>query len=248
MYDSTFFEQQKSGSQRAAECVVPLVLKHVNATSVVDVGCGVGTWLKAFKASGIKNILGMDGDYVHREQLQIETTEFKPFDLRERLKITGRFDLAISLEVAEHLPPERAASFVRDLTLLADVVLFSAAIPFQGGTNHLNEQWQGYWRDLFKTQNYTACDVIRPVIWDNQDVPLWYRQNTLLYVNEDGLKRCSARALEGSIISVVHPEQYLLRSDPARIQRKFGGIMHVYYSLRNLRRRLFADRAEESQG
>ena len=62
-------------------------------------------------------------------------------DLAQPLQIDRRFDLALSLEVAEHLPPECGSEFVQTLTDLSSVILFSAAIPFQGGTDHLNEQW-----------------------------------------------------------------------------------------------------------
>src|SRR6185437_3265527 len=92
-----------------------------------------------------------------------------------------RFDLACSLEVAEHLPRERASDFVGLLTRSAPIVLFSAAIPGQGGNHHINEQWQSYWSELFRSRSFQAFDCIRPIVYGNPAVDWWYRQNTIVY-------------------------------------------------------------------
>jgi hypothetical protein len=60
-------------------------------------------------------------------------------------------------------------------------VLFSAAIPGQGGTDHINEQWQDYWRDLFLSENFHPVNIIRPAVWGLPEVDLWYQQNSILY-------------------------------------------------------------------
>ena len=103
------------------------------------------------------------------------------------LKLNDAFDLAISMEVAEHLPERCAEPFVESLTRLADVVLFSAAVPFQGGIGHVNEQWGSYWVALFRNRGYTAVDIIRKRIWNDDQIPYWYRQNTLLFVKDGKL-------------------------------------------------------------
>src|SRR5208283_2885437 len=103
--------------------------------------------------------------------------------------------LAMSLEVAEHLPPQSAKGFVDCLTRLAPVVLFSAAIPFQGENHHVNKQWPDYWVALFKADDYLPIDCIRGKIWGNDRVDYWYAQNMILFVNaarvreDPGLRR-----------------------------------------------------------
>jgi SAM-dependent methyltransferase len=180
-YEASFFSGHLNGSARSAAVVVPLLLKHFPARSVIDVGCGVGTWLAEFARHGISDYLGVDGDYVPRDLLVMPSDHFQAADLSTFSPPARRFDLACSLEVAEHLPPACAASFVRLLTHLSPVVLFSAAIPGQGGTNHLNEQWQSYWAALFRVRGYVGIDCIRPAIFNDDRVELWYRQNTLIY-------------------------------------------------------------------
>ena len=109
-------------------------------------------------------------------------------DLNQDIGVSRRFDLAMSVEVAEHLPAARAASFVGTLARLADVVLFSAAVPGQSGTFHINEQWPTYWISLFAENGFNPIDVIRPAVWTDERVGFWYAQNVFLYANANGLE------------------------------------------------------------
>ena len=211
-YDKDFYETQKTGSYKSAQVVLPLVQKMLGATSVCDIGCGIGTWLHCWQELGVEDILGIDGDYVDTKQLMIPAAKFRGADLGQPIKCERRFDLAMSLEVAEHLPPDRATSFVSDLIALAPVILFSAAVPGQGGTDHINEQWQGYWASLFGVAGYEAFDVIRPQIWFDDGVESWYRQNTLIYCRRDAV--ATYPGLSQSVrfpLTVVHPDEYAKR-------------------------------------
>lgn len=181
-YDAEFYERNRALSLRSAEVVVPLVMEEVGPmSSVVDIGCGIGTWLVEFANRGVSTLLGVDGDYVGRDTLLIDPGNFIAAELTEAIRFDRRFDLAISMEVAEHLPESRAKSFVADLCRLSDHVLFSAAIPGQPGTNHINLRWPSYWIQLFAEQGYGATDPIRPKIWHCDDIPYWYRQNIVLF-------------------------------------------------------------------
>jgi SAM-dependent methyltransferase len=213
-YNEEFFEYLREGALRSAEVVVPLVLDLVQPRSVVDVGCGTGCWLATFERHGIGDYLGIDA-FAPRRLLEISRERFVLADLTQSLELGRRFDLAISLEVAEHLPDTAARSFVESLTRLAPAVLFSAAIPGQGGTNHLNEQWPDYWSRLFLAYGFEAVDVIRPQIWRNERVELWYAQNMVLYV--EGTRRADfpqlRRAAAGASVplAAVHPRLFAER-------------------------------------
>jgi len=184
-YSESFFEDQQDGSARSAQVVVPIVLSLFPCRSVVDFGCGVGGWLKEFERYGVSDYLGVDGDYVPRHMLKIPADRFRPADFRNMDGLDRRFDLASSLEVAEHLPEDRAKPFVAALVEAAPVVLFSAAIPLQGGTDHLNEQRQSYWAKLFAEHGYIALDCIRPMIYGDLRIQYWYRQNILIFCHPD---------------------------------------------------------------
>lgn len=182
-YGSRFFAGQGGRSSRSAEIVAPILLELFPSRSVVDVGCGVGGWLDAFGRLGVERLLGVDGDYVDRAQLRIDPALFTAADLTQPFR-AGRFDLALSLEVAEHLAEDHAETFVDTLTGLSDRVVFSAAIPGQGGTHHVNERWPEYWRGLFARRGYRVFDCIRPRIWSLDGVNGVYRQNLLAFVKD----------------------------------------------------------------
>jgi SAM-dependent methyltransferase len=181
-YTHDFYARYADGSSRSASVVVPLVLSLLKAKSVVDVGCGIGTWSAEFEAQGASDVIGVDGAYVDRSQLLIPQERFFSHDLIKPLRLGRTFDLALCLEVAEHLPDARAKSLVADLTSLAPCVLFSAAVPGQGGTQHINEQYLPYWIDLFQSHMYQAIDSIRPRVLGNDSVEWFYQQNIVMFV------------------------------------------------------------------
>ena len=211
-YSADFFALQQEGSVDSAEVIIPLVLSLFTVRSVVDVGCGVGGWLRAFERNGISDYLGVDGDYVPTNMLRIPAEKFSARDLTRLVDIGRRFDLACSLEVAEHLPPSCADSFVAALTECAPVILFSAAIPRQGGTAHVNEQRASYWAAKFERQGYVAVDCIRPRIYGNQRVAWWYRQNVIVFCRPE---RCP---VEHARVRSVYD---LDRIDPSMIEHLF---------------------------
>jgi SAM-dependent methyltransferase len=186
LYNQAFYELQKVSSMESARGVLPLILRLLNPKSVIDVGCGVGTWLRVFKemAPDVR-IFGLDGEY-NKDRLLIGAHEFIGCDLEEALpSFPSKFDLAMSLEVAEHLSPRRGPSFVKDLTSLSGAVLFSAAWPGQGGVNHINEQWHGYWVSLFASAGFIPVDWVRPLIIKQTSISLHYRTNILLFIHKD---------------------------------------------------------------
>jgi len=181
-YNSSFYESYRNVSHGSALQVLPFMIEWVKPRSVVDVGCGIGTWLAACRELGVEKVFGVDGAYVDRTELMIPESAFKPHDLATPLELADRFDLVMSLEVAEHVPAASAKGFVRTLVKLGPVVMFSAAIPHQGGTGHINEQWPEYWAELFSEFGYLVVDCIRPLVWDNPLVEYYYAQNILVFV------------------------------------------------------------------
>lgn len=224
VYTHKFFEEIENGAQKSAEQIVPIVMDLINPTSVVDVGCGTGNWLSVFKDNGVKEILGIDGDYIDRSQLRISERDFLPFNLENYVDINKKFDLVITLEVAEHLPEKCADIFVQSLVNLGQIILFSAAVPLQGGLNHINEQWPPYWIDRFKNHGYEVIDCIRYKIWNNKDIAGYYVQNTLLFVREDILhnypKLLTEQKNNHSLHSIVHPVMFEWKASQVDLLKK----------------------------
>ena len=185
-YKDNFHSVHFQESLNSAKEVIPLFLRYFEAKTVLDVGCGLGTWLKIFEENNC-DIFGVDGDYVKVEDLLIDKDRFLDFDLNNNFNLKKRFDLVTSLEVAEHILPENAKTFIDSLCLHGDIVLFSAAIPGQEGTLHYNEQYNDYWVDLFADNNFECLDFLRHEIWNNQKISWWYRQNILIFIKKDKL-------------------------------------------------------------
>lgn len=185
------------GARRSAEAVVPYVAGRYDCGTVIDVGCGEGHWGATFVAQG-SQVTGVDGEYA-RDVCRIE--HFVGADLERALPVIEgeRFELAVCLEVAEHLSPGRAEGLVSDLCELSDVVLFSAAIPGQGGVGHVNEQWQSYWAALFEARGYDGDQSVSWHFWDDDRVENWYRQNTVVYTRQE------IADPDLIVLDVVHP-------------------------------------------
>jgi len=193
-YSHGFFTSQWESALRSARLVTPVLLKLFEPQSVVDFGCGWGAWLKGFEELGVTDVSGIDGDYVDRSKLLFDALRFQPADLRQPICLDRRHDLALCLEVAEHLPKERAAGMVADLVKAAPVVMFSSAIPGQGGVGHINEQWPSYWARLFAQHAYVLVDALRPHLRNERGVEFYYRQNLVLYVDRESLSQYPALA------------------------------------------------------
>ena len=188
----------------SAEEVVPIILKHFGVNSVLDVGCGIGTWLKVFKNYGI-DVFGIENYQADKKKLfeNITEDEFIEIDISNPFNLNRKFDLVISLEVGEHLEADKADIYIKNLIQHGNIIIFSAAIPEQGGDRHINEQWNSYWSHLFEKYSYYCHDIIRPSIWNNENVEWWYKQNIFVY-NRD----------KSSIIysDIIHPKNYIAKA------------------------------------
>jgi SAM-dependent methyltransferase len=207
----SMFDWLDETSPASAEVVVPIVLDLVRPASVVDVGCGRGAWLAVFRRHGVADVLGVDGAYVDRGSLVIPTESFLAADLSHPTDVGRGFDLALCLEVGEHLPESAAPALVETLTSAAPAVLFSAAIPGQGGVGHVNEQWPGYWAELFARRGYLPFDVLRPRLWEDRRVAVWYRQNAFLYARPElaAERAWATEAATGDAVRrLVHPDLF----------------------------------------
>jgi hypothetical protein len=182
-YDQRFFDGIRAGIKRSAESLVPLLVSElapaIDVKSVIDVGCGEGWWGREFAFWDFVPV-GMD------KWTDTEVVSMIDHDLEQPLGeafpegTINRFGLALCLEVAEHLTPERGPSFIADLCKLSDLIVFSAAIPGQRGVNHLSEAWPAHWVSLFRDNGFAVSGAMRWMIWEDEEIEPWYRQNLLI--------------------------------------------------------------------
>ncbi|WP_299385021.1 methyltransferase domain-containing protein [uncultured Lacinutrix sp.] len=197
-YSSFFYEKQLLESRESANQVLPIINNWFKPKTIIDVGCGVGAWLEIWKNfENVTEIKGIDGSFIDVSLLRInKEKEFIQTDLNKTLPKIKSYDLALCLEVAEHLDEERAETFVADLVSLSNVIIFSAAIPGQEGTHHINEQYLGYWIDKFEANDYKCYDIIRPLIWGKKNISWWFRQNMVVFIKNGELLKNDLNKLQ----------------------------------------------------
>jgi SAM-dependent methyltransferase len=172
----------------------------VRPASLLDVGCGAGTWLRAAAELGISDLCGIDGVVLAPERLHVARELIRSLDLSKAF-FTGRcFDILLCLEVGEHLPDNSAPILISSLVAHSDKIIFSAACPGQAGQHHINCQWPSYWQHLFNAKGFACDDLVRWQIWDDERIEPWYRQN-MFVARRDG----NLAGREPRIRSVIHP-------------------------------------------
>jgi 2-polyprenyl-3-methyl-5-hydroxy-6-metoxy-1,4-benzoquinol methylase len=198
----------------SAEQVLPLLFDRYKPSSILDVGCGNGSWLLVAEKLGVIDFLGVDIQSQDRDKPMLSDEKFRVVNLEEPFDLNRKFDIVLCLEVAEHLAEKDAAQLIENLIRHSDLIVFSAAIPRQGGHLHLNEQEPAYWQQLFNHRGFNTYDEIRPQIWQNEKVQWWYRQNIFI------AQRSTVPATKpsASIHYLVHPAHYLEKEEYRKMQ------------------------------
>jgi hypothetical protein len=244
-YTKKFFTNHLDDPYYSAKELVPLIDKTFKPTSVIDFGCGVGNWLKAWQEeTTVTDLLGVEGPYIQKELYKVPEAMILLKDLKAPIDLKRKFDLAISLEVGEHLPNEAASAFVGNIVKASDIVVFSAAIKGQLGTYHINEQYPEYWAEKFASVGYVPIDYFRNLIWNNKKIEYWYRQNIMIFIKKERVSDFPVlvpyfQTTNPSILVRIHPEQYELKLELIdRTSTIFGFIHWRLYLLK----RFFKDK------
>lgn len=224
LYDKAFFDLLRPGVKRSATALVPILVdklgEAIDEKTVIDIGCGEGHWGNEFTRWSF-DAVGVD---TANERAEIEILDH---DLEQRLPLMGPYGLVLCLEVAEHLSPERGPSFIADLCRLSDLIVFSAAIPGQGGVHHINERWPDYWVSLFRKNGYACSGAVRWMIWNDERIEYWYRQNLLIAARyPDRLPNLFATSL-ATVFDVVHRELWMSAMRPADKSSPRCRVTHV---------------------
>ena len=183
VYDATYYEGVDEVTRRVAGPIATSVMEKFSPKTVVDVGCGSGAVLLAFKEHGVSGI-GLEYSEAALDFCRKRSLQVRKFDLEGQIPTDVRADVAISTEVAEHLPEAVADRYVDLLCSIADRVVLTAATPGQGGTDHVNEQPNEYWIDKFARRRFSHLEEVTRTwrrAWREQAMSSCYSDNVMVF-------------------------------------------------------------------
>jgi SAM-dependent methyltransferase len=172
-------------AQQAAPIFADLISKDFHPRRMVDVGCGTGALIQALTATGCE-CKGLEYADAAIKTCQARGLNVRKFDIESEIVETtsGEFDVVTSMEVGEHLPKEKADRYIVLLTSLAPVVIYTAAIPGQGGSDHVNEQPHEYWIEKFERRGY-RYEKGQSERWRKEtkerEMPYFYSDNIMIF-------------------------------------------------------------------
>ena len=202
-YDNKFYETADRTAATSADGLIRHLTDTLSIRNVLDIGCGRGVWLAQWLRRGATTVVGVDGPYIDRERLAIPQESFVPHDLATNLSLGQKFDLVQSLEVAEHINKSCSDTFIDNLVKHGSMILFSAAIPGQGGEHHINEQPLEFWRRKFAARKFEVFDYLRPLTRDDQSIYFCYRTNSLLFVHQSAINDLPAAIRETHVPALI---------------------------------------------
>ncbi len=194
IYDRRFFEEWGARNRpyvETARYLTGLLYGMFKPRRMIDLGCGAGVYAAAFRASGVE-VVAVDG--------VAAPTEFAvpgPVEVRDLTVPFGNpwgpFDLALCLEVAEHIPEPLAPAFLETITGFSDTLVLSSAPPFQRGHHHVNEQPKRYWIERLAARGFAydrkRTGVISETFKADRPPLMWMCQQVSVYVRGSGAGR-----------------------------------------------------------
>ena len=186
IYDEVFFAEWGKANEpyvRSAEIIMNVLLEEFAPKRIADIGCGCGVYAHSFGKKGVE-VFALDGatpPAEHAFPISIHVQDITvPFENK-----WSRFDFALCLEVAEHIPEALSDAFLDNLARFSDTIVMSAAAPYQGGHHHVNEQPKRYWVKRLAERGYAynrartgriseGCQAARiPLMWIAQQVSVY---------------------------------------------------------------------------
>ncbi len=220
LYNNNFYGDQSPNNSRliSAKEILKIYFDIFESKKIIDIGCGRGSWLEASKIYGSDQLVGIDGEWnVKKVPNGIEYIPLNLQNLNKKFiidnNLENKFDLCISVETLEHLENKYSENFISSLCSLSNNIIFSCAYIGQGGVNHLNENLHSNWAFIFKKYDFYPFDIFRPIVWNNDKISYWYRQNTFLYLKKnspsfDYMIKKMPYIKNFSFMDCIHPKMY----------------------------------------
>jgi 2-polyprenyl-3-methyl-5-hydroxy-6-metoxy-1,4-benzoquinol methylase len=178
----SFYDSTRKGKLKSITKAAELIWETFHPKDVVDIGCGEGMFLNVLHQKGAQ-VLGCD---ISNAALNVAPKVFTIFqaDATKPIRFNRKFDLCICVEIAEHIPPGRSKTLVKNVTQASDTIFFTAAPPGQGGVGHINEQTPAFWDRLFEAEGFELDKALTETLraqMKEAKVIFWLQQNVMIY-------------------------------------------------------------------
>lgn len=204
--DSRFVHDEKLHHNfKDPKIIIEEILKHFHPKKVIDLWCWLGAFVKTFQDHWI-DAYWVNWPRVEKDKLVMNEDRLIIKNLEEFCDFKKWYDMAITIEVAEHIDAKYADNFIKTITSCADIIIFSAAIPWQWWFKHVNEQSPEYREEKFNKLWYRFYDVFRWKFWNNKDIAISHRQNMFLVMKE--WINLPSSLEEKSPRYIIHPELF----------------------------------------
>jgi SAM-dependent methyltransferase len=184
LYQTDYFDEGIFSTDYGA--LAGAIFSAYKPKKIIEFGCGPGHLTRALAKLGA-SVVALDAfsspDFGDYPNVKFDKIDLNDSALLSRFLTGKQFDMAICTEVAEHLQPSSSEHLIRCLTGCAPVVIFSAAIPHQGGHGHINCADRGFWHGLFVKYDFKVVDSLRKKLRGNESLAIWYKLNVLDYIS-----------------------------------------------------------------
>lgn len=213
-YSKKYYLRHRSLTLSSAKKIVKLLPDYFDPKYILDIGCGYGEWMLAFKDQYPScKLTGIDGHWIKSDELICKDSDFFAADLNAGLPLeiyNKNYDLISCLETITDLSEKKGKQLIYQLCKITNLCLFSSGTPIQTHGPHKNRQWQSYWHNLFEKNGFKVLDFIRPATWNDPNVGPWYSQNCFLFAKKSWLEENSKwknlSLNQQHPINVVHPK------------------------------------------
>ena len=186
IYNKTYYTYVDKMARESADTIAEVIISNYSPKSVIDIGCGTGAAMDSLRRRGVA-VYGLEYSSHALAMCKARGLDVEKYDIEsgKMPEISMRFDVVLCAEVAEHVKPEFADALVSLASQFADRVLFTAAVPGQGGgVDHVNEQPNSYWVQKFALLGYTYLEeasLQNRVYLQNMKSASFYAQNLMLF-------------------------------------------------------------------
>lgn len=213
-YSHKYFDKHKMAARKSARHVVPFVMSVIRPISIADIGCGSGQWTKEFISNGVKRAYAFDAFASPCWGVADNSVDFQKIDLEDCVADFPDVELVCWLEVAEHLSKSSCNRILSYIVERTDAILFSCAVPGQGGTGHISERRLSDWVSDFKEFGFCCQDILRPRFWNDENISWWYRQNAVIFAKENSVASNAIRSFRLPTfrgMDLIHPDLFEVR-------------------------------------